>query len=190
MPNSKQYHGVWYWDNQHIALKKDAGDNVYQLLKFNRFTKKTTTLATVENTDIDPTLDHDTKLIGYKTHKDGVPSNVYFDEQSKEAQFRRLIDKTFKGYKTTVYNGSDSGNRRMIKVWSDTEPGKHYLYDANAKIKLCLLAANKQKIKRDRFSTMAPFQFTARDGLKLHGYLSRPNRSKGNDPMVVLAHNI
>ncbi|MCJ8270060.1 MAG: prolyl oligopeptidase family serine peptidase, partial [Psychrosphaera sp.] len=60
--------------------------------------------------------------------------------------------------------------------------------DANSKTKLRLLAAKKQKIKRNRFSKMTPITFNARDGLELHGYLSQPVGSKGNDPMVVMVH--
>jgi dipeptidyl aminopeptidase/acylaminoacyl peptidase len=188
MPNAKDYIYAWGADEQHVIFKKDAGNNVYEFIKFNRFTQKSSILATSKNIDMSPITDRNESLIGYWTEKDGVPVDVYFDEQSEEAQLRRLVARTFKNAHTSVSNGSDDGNRRMVNVWSDIEPSKYYLFDLKAKVKLRLLDVHKGKIKRDRFAKMTPISFDARDGLKIHGYLSRPNGSKGNDPMVVVVH--
>ncbi|NQZ10592.1 MAG: S9 family peptidase, partial [Algicola sp.] len=188
LPNAKDYQNAWQSDEQHVILKRDAGNNVYELVDFDAITHKITVLATSANADMSPILDKDEKIIGYRTEKDGKPVEIYFDEQSEEAQFRRLIERTFKTAKTSVYSSNKDGSRRMISVWSDQEPGKHYLYDANSKTKLRLLAASKQKIKRNRFAKMKPIKFTARDGLELHGYISQPVGSTGNDPMVLRVH--
>jgi dienelactone hydrolase len=189
LPDAKNYLNAWNSSNeQNVILKRDAGDNVYELVQFNRLNKKITTLATTTNINMSPILDRDGNIIGYNTEKFGKPVRVYFDEQSKEAQLRRLIAKTFKNTMTSVSNGSEDGSRRMVTVWSDQEPSKYYLYDANAKTKLRLLTAFKRTIKRDRFSKMTPIAFEARDGLNIQGYISRPNGSKGNDPMVVMVH--
>lgn len=189
LPDSKDYIYAWAAEPNHVILKRNGGNNTYQFVKLSLLTLKSTVLATSTNTDMSPVTDRNDKLIGYRSEKDGLPIYVYFDENSEEAQLRRLIAKTFKKHgKARISNGSEDGKRRMVTIYSDQEPGKYYLYDADAKVKLKMIAAWKRKIKRNRFAKMMPISYNARDGLKLQGYLSRPIDSKGNDPMVVMVH--
>lgn len=186
--NGDDFKGVWPMDDQHTILKRNAGNNVYELVKFNRFNGKSQVITSRSNIDIDPILDRDRNMIGYETEENGRPVKVFFDEASPEALLRRLLERSFPGYQVEVSNGSDDGKLRVVTVHSDREPGKFFLYDADSQAKLSMLMAFKQNITRDRFSAMTPISFDARDGTKIHGYLSRPNGSKGKDPMIVMVH--
>ncbi|MCJ8269945.1 MAG: hypothetical protein MJK04_11155, partial [Psychrosphaera sp.] len=110
LPDAKQITGAWSSDEQHVILSRNAGNNVYELVKFNANSQKTTVLASSANAEMNAILDINDKMIGYQTVKDGKPVNVYLDEQSEEAQFRRLIEKTFKTAKTDVHSSNKDGS--------------------------------------------------------------------------------
>lgn len=189
LPDGKATTAVYTLDNENMMLKRNAGDNKYELVKFSRFTQKLELIASSQNIDLYPIFDRENVIIGYRSERNGKPYTVFFDEKSPESQLRRAIHNAFRGYQVRVSNGSKGGRKRIITVWSDVEPGKYYLYDADApKAKISPITLNNDKIKRDRFAYMMPISFEARDGVKIQGYITEPNGSMGNSPMVVMVH--
>jgi dipeptidyl aminopeptidase/acylaminoacyl peptidase len=76
-----------------------------------------------------------------------------------------------------------------VLVESDTDPGQFFLYDAEAR-KLTFLLARRPWIKPEQMAPMEPVLLKARDGLPLHGYLTRPpGKSDAKHlPLVVFVH--
>ena len=188
IPDGKSVDSVWVNQKGNFILTRAFENNVYKLVEFDRQTKKEKVLRTSKGADISPMLDRDDLIFGYSLIENGKRARYYFDNNHPEAQLRLAVANAFKNYSTSVSDGSKDGTKRIVTVYSDVEPGKHYLYNANAKVKLQLINLRRQKIKRDRFSKMTPVKFKARDGLEINGYLTRPNGSKGKDPMVVMVH--
>ena len=188
MENADDYHYAYPYKGNSLLLKHDAGDNTYEYVQFDRFTKKSTVLVSMKDAQVYPIRNKNKEMIGYRTSEDGKTKRFFFDEQSAEAQFQHLIGKTFPAYSTNISWPTDDFSKRIIRISSDVEPGKQYLYDATKKTKLRLINKRRKGIKRNRFAKMTPIKFEARDGLLIHGYLSKPNGSKGNDPMVVMVH--
>jgi dipeptidyl aminopeptidase/acylaminoacyl peptidase len=73
-----------------------------------------------------------------------------------------------------------------VFVYSDTSPGDYYLFDTQTK-KADFVRAARSWIQPQLMRPMLPIEVTARDGLKLHGYLTRP-AGEGPHPLVVLPH--
>lgn len=118
---------------------------------------------------------------------DGKPSTVFFDDASPDARLYRSLEAAFAGQAVVVTSTTKDGNLALVQAYSDTNPGDFYIFDRKA------LKADHVISRRDWFDpgTMAPtepFSLTARDGLKLHGYLTRPRGATGKLPMVVLPH--
>jgi dipeptidyl aminopeptidase/acylaminoacyl peptidase len=75
-----------------------------------------------------------------------------------------------------------------VSVSSDTEGTSYYLVDAETGART-LLHRDDLARYRDRFSPMQPIAFTARDGLRIHGYLTLPRGASGARlPLVLDVH--
>jgi dipeptidyl aminopeptidase/acylaminoacyl peptidase len=76
-----------------------------------------------------------------------------------------------------------------VVVESDRNPGAFYLYDADTK-KVTFLMARAPWVEPGTMASMEPFAIKARDGMALHGYLTRPpgQEEAKNLPMVVYVH--
>lgn len=86
-----------------------------------------------------------------------------------------------------IISQTDKEDQLVINVYSDVNPGREYVYDVK-KDQLTLISDLKPKLNPDTMSKMIPIQFTARDGLPLHGYLTIPHNSTGKVPLIVNPH--
>ncbi|ABF40931.1 peptidase S9, prolyl oligopeptidase [Candidatus Koribacter versatilis Ellin345] len=79
-------------------------------------------------------------------------------------------------------------NRWIVGYISDDAPEYWYLYDRPTQ-KATLLFSNRPQLEKYKLSKMQPIEYTARDGMKLYGYLSTPAGMEAkNLPMVVFVH--
>lgn len=118
---------------------------------------------------------------------DGKPSTVFFDETSPDARLYRSLEAAFAGNAVEVTSTTQDGRIALVQVYSDTNPGDFYTFDRQA-LKADLVISRRDWFDPERMSPTTPFSLTARDGLKLHGYLTRPRGATGKLPMVVLPH--
>ena len=76
----------------------------------------------------------------------------------------------------------------IVTYVSDDAPVYFYLYDRPAK-KATLLFSARPALEKYRLSKMEPIDFTARDGMKIYGYVTTPaGMTPKNLPAVVLVH--
>jgi dipeptidyl aminopeptidase/acylaminoacyl peptidase len=75
-----------------------------------------------------------------------------------------------------------------VSVTTDTEGTSYHLYDSETGAQTLLHAADIARL-RDRMAPRKPVVFTARDGLRIHGYLTLPKGSSGAKlPLVLDVH--
>ncbi|KAA0070646.1 prolyl oligopeptidase family serine peptidase [Rhodanobacter sp. T12-5] len=120
---------------------------------------------------------------------DGRPAVALLDNQSTDAKALMLLMKQFPGESVRFVSGTRDGRLSIVLVEADTDPGSFYLFDHRAH-KLTLLLSRAPWIDPTKMASKQPFEFAARDGLKLRGYISfPPDRQDGkNLPMVVFVH--
>jgi len=118
---------------------------------------------------------------------DGRHRSVFFDEAAPEVRLYRSLEAAFPGQSVRLTSSTKDGRLLMVKVWSGSNPGDFYLYDPAAK-KLAFVVASGSWIDPDAAAVVEPFQFQARDGLKIHGYLTKPRGVSGPRPMVLMPH--
>jgi len=76
----------------------------------------------------------------------------------------------------------------IVGYVSDDAPEYWYLFDRASK-KTTLLFSNRPQLEKYALSKMKPIEFTARDGMKLYGYLTIPaGMEPKNLPMVLFVH--
>ncbi len=79
-------------------------------------------------------------------------------------------------------------NKWIVGFVSDDAPEYWYLYD-RSKQQATLLFSNRPQLEKYTLSAMKPIEFTARDGMKLYGYLTTPaGMEPKNLPMVEFVH--
>jgi dipeptidyl aminopeptidase/acylaminoacyl peptidase len=83
---------------------------------------------------------------------------------------------------------AEDGSKIIFFSSSDRDPGVFYLYE-RARQKVSELAVTKPAIEPDKMARMQPIEFSARDGLVLHGYLTLPlGRAARNLPLILHPH--
>ena len=124
------------------------------------------------------------KLLGlsYYTSK---RQYIYFDQNY--ANIRQGIEAAFPG-ETVQISANDDFNKFIINTSSDRHIRTTYLYDP--KVGIQLIDKYAPWLEEYEFGKMEPFSFTARDGLKLHGYITLPpNYKKGTKiPFILHPH--
>lgn len=103
------------------------------------------------------------------------------------AALQSKLEATFKGCDVRITSSGDNDNVAMILVTHDREPGTYFVLDQKAG------SLTQFKRVRDldpaRLRPMEPITYTARDGLEIHGYLTRPATPAGRRvPLVILPH--
>jgi dipeptidyl aminopeptidase/acylaminoacyl peptidase len=124
------------------------------------------------------------KLIGY-TYQDDKQHRVYTD--AAWATLMKGLEDQFPGQEVLISSMTKDEMLMTIAVFSDTDPGSTYLYD-RAKNSLKFLVRGRPDIDPKKMSPMKPFEFTTRDGLTVHGYITIPKDAKGPVPLIVNPH--
>lgn len=81
----------------------------------------------------------------------------------------------------TVVNTARDGRLTLAATTAPDAPTRYYLYDHDTRQSRYLFN-HHAALARHRLAAMEPFCFTARDGLKLHGYLTQPATRPGDAP--------
>ena len=108
-------------------------------------------------------------------------------DRETEALYTKL-GANFKGYDFWVYGEDDTETKMLVWAGSDRTPGKYYFYDATIG-KLEHLSTACPWLPEEQMAEMIPIQYTSRDGLTIHGYLTIPRgMDPKNLPLVVNPH--
>ncbi len=114
------------------------------------------------------------------------PGHHFFDPVSEK--IHAAIARQLPGYEVAWQDITRDEKKFIVASYSDRTPGSRYLYDADSNT-LHKLADINTALPEEDMAPMQPIQFTARDGLTLHGYLTLPlGRPAQNLPVVVNPH--
>lgn len=123
------------------------------------------------------------------TYMDGRAAIAPFDMDSPAAQALVALMKQFPGESVRFVSGTRDGGLSVVLVEADADPGTFYLLDSKAHT-LTTLLRRASWIDPLSMATKQPFEFAARDGLKLQGYVSYPPGREHDRqlPTVVVVH--
>ena len=130
----------------------------------------------------------DDDIIGV-SFMDGRPGLSLFNSQSADANALIALMKQLPGESVRFVSATRDGSLSVVLAEADADPGTFYLYDRKAN-KLTALLARKSWINPEQMAGKQPFEFAARDGLDLHGYVSFPpgKENAKHLPTVVFVH--
>ena len=110
----------------------------------------------------------------------------YWQEDYKA--FVKALDTALPNTKNLLLDKSKDGNKYILFASNDNEPGVYYIGDRkNSRIEF--LAAKYNKLTPDVLSEKEKISYKARDGLKIHGYLTYPKGAKKESlPVIIFPH--
>lgn len=163
------------------------GESLQKLYRLDLQTQAVEKLHGFDDVDVsDIVLDFANRdIIGVRADT-GRADYHWLVKNDPAAQLHAALERAFPGQSVAITSASDDGRLAIAFVSSDTNPGDYYLFDTQAK-KADFLRAARMWIDPQRMRPKQPIEVTARDGLKLHGYLTRP-AGEGPHPLIVLPH--
>ncbi|MCH7894216.1 MAG: S9 family peptidase [Proteobacteria bacterium] len=114
------------------------------------------------------------------------PRRIFFDAQWQMRQ--KTIDQAMPGTENRMVGWDRDETRFLIFRYSDRDEGSYYLYDEKEKSIRFLLAISPW-LDSEKLASTEPFEYEARDGLKLHGYITRKTGAPDAPaPTIILPH--
>lgn len=116
------------------------------------------------------------------------PETVVINDDADESKWLQVLGSVFKGSFVRVTSASDDGKKVVAYVENDKFAPAYYLYEpANKTVKKVL--EPYPMLSGVPMAAVNAVVITARDGVKLRGYLTLPStESKKNLPTVVIPH--
>ena len=110
------------------------------------------------------------KIVGvsFETDKQGY---AFFDDH--RASLQKLVDEKLPGMDNTLTSSSRDETMYVVHSGSDRTMGSYHLLDVD-KMELTKLFDISPWLDAGNMAEMKPIMYTARDGLKIHGYLTLP----------------
>lgn len=116
------------------------------------------------------------------------PGLRFLDEDSDDARLYRSLQAAFGDNAALMTSSTRDGRVSLVEAWSSRNPGDFYLFDAQAK-KADYVISRAEWFDPAKMATTRAFEFKARDGLEIQGYLTAPQGASGKRmPMVVMPH--
>jgi len=182
-----------------IAISDQTPDIVYAISNVNRDKNALVEIDCVKGKErkvlfsndslnvIDAQYSRSKKKMVFVTCETWKKEKRYLDPSVK--QLYEKLDKLLPGTESKITSRDKSEHVFVVRTFTDQNPGSYYLYFAGQE-KIRKLSEVNPYIKEEEMSEMKPISYTARDGLKIHGYLTLPlNKNPQNLPVIVLPHN-
>jgi dipeptidyl aminopeptidase/acylaminoacyl peptidase len=176
-------------DNRTIYVSSDLAQKTAGIFRYDTSAPN----INFEKVFTDPTYDVEGVIVDESTNKvigitfDGDRQRFHWLDAEMAAVHRRL-EQSLPDVVHSPVQTSDDGSRIVFYSYSDRDPGVYYLYDRKRQ-RVEELAVVNPKIDPAQMAAMKPISYNARDGLKLHGYLTLPpGREPKNLPAIIHPH--
>ena len=110
----------------------------------------------------------------------------WFEQGADRGKLQRSLEAAFPGMDVQFVSFSDNECIALIHVGSDQEAGVYFVLDRD---KGSLDQFERaRKIPAALMRPMEPIKYTSRDGLEIHGYLTRPWSSESGNPVPMIVN--
>ena len=110
-------------------------------------------------------------------------SYVFFDEDRKELQ--KELEKRLTDVEVRISDFNKDETKVLVRTFTDKTRGKYFFYDRTTD-EFLELADISPWLNEEHMSSMEPIEYTSRDGLTIHGYLTLPVGKRAKDLSVVI----
>lgn len=175
-------------DNQSVLFTGvRSGETLSALYRLDLKTREVTRLHAFDNSGIsDLVLDFAQKeAVGVFGYAD-KPLYHWLDANDRATRLYAALYKAFPGQNVHVASTTDDGHLAIVFVASDVNPGDYYVFDTKT-MAADFLQPAMSWVNPRKMRPRESFAMKARDGLDLHGYITRPS-GDGPHPLIVLPH--
>lgn len=176
------------FDNKYLYASSDLGRDKQEIIIYDPLT----------NTEIDTLYKNeevDVTGLAYSRKRKVLTEAVYFTDKRQHYFFdpetKALYDRLAKEigqYEISLGASDKEENVFIVRTYSDRTRGAYYLYNKKTD-ELQKIHDISPWLKEDSLAVMKPIQYTSRDSLTIHGYLTLPVGVKArNLPVVVNPH--
>jgi dipeptidyl aminopeptidase/acylaminoacyl peptidase len=160
--------------------------NTMRLTKFDLATKKETVIAEDPDFDLSGAMVDDDKRIPLAVSIARARVEWKVLDESVKADFE-VLAKVARGDFAVISKTNDD-QTWIVSYIADDGPQKYFRYNRGTK-KADFLFVNNSKLDGLKLAQMEPVKFTAKDGMTIHGYLTKPVGIEAkNLPTVMLVH--
>jgi len=173
-------------DNQALWITTSLDVNAARLLEIDLASGKRKVITEDPQFDVSSTINNPKtnalEAVSYTRQR----TEYEFIDPKVKADFA-VLEKVRKGDIASVSQDLND-DRWVVGFVVDDAPEYWYLYD-RGKQQATLLFSNRPQLEKYKLSAMKPIEFTARDGMKLYGYLTMPVGVEAKKlPMVEFVH--
>lgn len=179
------------FDNKLLYAISNLGRDKGAVVVFDPNTGKETEML-YENEDYDISnlsYSRKRKVITTASYTSWKRERHFFDKESKDL-FARL-SRDLGNYEFGISSVARNEDKFIVRTWSDRSLGAYYLYDKQSD-ELTKITDVSPWIDENEMAPMLPIQYTSRDGLTIHGYLTLPKGytmdNAKNLPVVMNPH--
>ncbi|MBB5020105.1 dipeptidyl aminopeptidase/acylaminoacyl peptidase [Chitinivorax tropicus] len=179
---------LFTFDNKYLYATSNIGRDKSELVVVDPATGKEKEVI-YKRADVDVSgvqYSHKRKKLTSVDYIDWKPQRAYLDEET-QALYKKLEEK-LPGYEVLIGAANKDEDTFVIVAYNDRTRGTRYLYEAKTD-QLTKLADVTPWLDEKQMAPMKPIQYTSRDGLTIHGYLTLPlDKEAKNLPVVVNPH--
>jgi len=176
------------FDNQNLYVASNIGRDKTAIFEYDINTKETTRLI-YEHPEVDVSglmRSDKRKVITGVVYLVEKRHYHFLDEDRRQLQ--ENLEARLPGYEVVVANMSRDETKVLVRTYSDRSLGAYYYLDRETD-EFMKLADVSPWLNEEELAEMEPIQYTSRDGLTIHGYLTLPEGLKPeNLPIVVNPH--
>jgi dipeptidyl aminopeptidase/acylaminoacyl peptidase len=177
------------FDNEALYAISNLARDKAAVVRFDpRTAKETAVLAKRPDVDVDGvSYSRHRKVLTEYQFNTWKQQHSFFDPET-EALYRKIKAK-LPGYEIDGLDNHDKAEEVFIvHAYNDRTRGAEYLYEKRIN-KLTKLADRTPWLHAEDMAEMKPIEYTSRDGLTIHGYLTLPKgRKPKNLPVVINPH--
>lgn len=159
--------------------------NAERLIALDLETKQETDLASDPEYDVGG-------IVGHPTKREIQAVSFYKDKQEWQILDQSIAEDfeaigKFRPGEFSITSRNLADTTWLVAYMTDDGPVYYYAFDRASKT-FTFLFSNKPKLEGLPLSSMEPISYTARDGLTIHGYLTKPVGVATPVPTVLLVH--
>lgn len=175
-------------DNKSVFVFDNFQSDKSGVFQFEIATQKMKELIVDKNVDITyPIMSVDKRQIYAVRVDDGKPAYLLLNGEHPEAKIFKELLGAFPGEDVQITSMTDDASKLVVHVSSDVNAGAFYLFN-NQTGDLAKLSSTYPHLAKTALAAMEPIQFKARDGMTIHGYLTKAPQASKEAPLVVLVH--
>jgi dipeptidyl aminopeptidase/acylaminoacyl peptidase len=188
--NFREHLGVEFFtfDNKQLYAESNIGRDKQEIVTIDPATgKETGTIYRNPDVDVDGlAFSKKRKVLTYGHYTTWKEQRKYLDPQTEK--IFATLEQKLPGYQVDIAGNDHDENQFIIVATSDRTPGSRYLFNVKNG-ELTKLADVAPWLKEGQLAPVKPIEYTSRDGLTIHGYLTLPlGREPKNLAVVVNPH--